>query len=110
MLVKACGHGQRNRCRTDTHGFPIRHAPRKKFAPGFRTGDLVRAVIPNGKIQGVHVGRVAIRFGQDFQLGEVSVHPRHLHAVHRADGYASSLGETLKVEAPSSADLLLGHA
>ena len=70
---------------------------RRKFEKGFRTGDIVRAVIPNGKFAGVHVGRVAIRFGQNFQLGEVSVHPRHLHAVHRADGYAYSLGETLKV-------------
>ena len=97
MLVEACGHGKRNRCWTDKYGFPIRHAPRKKFEKGFRTGDIVRAVIPNGKFAGVHVGRVAIRFGQNFQLGEVSVHPRHLHAVHRADGYAYSLGETLKV-------------
>ncbi|MBV8606158.1 MAG: hypothetical protein JO034_01675 [Singulisphaera sp.] len=45
----------------------------------------------------MHVGRIAIRFGQNFQLGKVSVHPRHLRAVHRADGYAYSLGETLNV-------------
>ncbi|MBV8075422.1 MAG: HNH endonuclease [Planctomycetaceae bacterium] len=97
LLVQACGHGKRNRCWTDTHGFPIRHAPRKKFEKGFRTGDIVRAEIPNGKFAGVHVGRVAIRFGQNFQLGKVSVHPRHLLAVHRADGYSYSLGETLDV-------------
>ena len=28
LLVKACGHGKRNRCGTDKQGFPIRHAPR----------------------------------------------------------------------------------
>jgi hypothetical protein len=97
LLVEACGHGKRNRCWTDTHGFPIRHAPGKKFEKGFRTGDIVRAVIPHGKFEGVHVGRIAIRFGQNFQLGKVSVHPRYLRAVHRADGYADSLGETLNV-------------
>ncbi|MBV8315346.1 MAG: HNH endonuclease [Planctomycetaceae bacterium] len=94
LLVKACGHGKRQRCGTDKHGFPIRHAPRKKFEKGFRTGDIVRAVIPKGKFAGVHVGRVAIRFGQNFQLGKVSAHPRHLQTVHRADGYAYTFGET----------------
>ena len=106
LLVKACGHGKRNRCWTDAHGFPIRHAPRKRFEKGFRTGDVVRAVIPDGKFEGVHVGRIAIRFGRNFQLGKASVHPRHLRAVHRADGYAYSLGETLNVEVTYLADLL----
>ena len=94
MLVKARGHGKRNRCWTDKYGFPIRHAPRKKFEKGFRTGDIVRADIPKGKHQGKHTGRVAIRFGQDFQLGKVSVHPRHCRAIHRADGYTYTFGET----------------
>ncbi|MBV8266797.1 MAG: RRXRR domain-containing protein [Planctomycetaceae bacterium] len=97
LLVQACGHGKRNRCWTDKHGFPIRHAPRKKLEKGFRTGDIARAEIPNGKFAGVHVGRVAIRFGQNFQLGKVSVHPRHCKAIHRADGYAYSFGETLNL-------------
>jgi 5-methylcytosine-specific restriction endonuclease McrA len=94
LLVQACGHGKRNRCWTDTHGFPIRHAPRKKFEEGFRTGDIVRADIPNGKHRGTHTGRVAIRFGQNFQIGTVSVHPRHCKAIHRADGYAYRFGDT----------------
>ena len=98
LLVKACGHGKRNRCGTDAYGFPIRHAPKKKFEKGFRTGDIVRADIPKGKHQGKHTGRVAIRFGQNFQLGQVSVHPRHCRAIHRADGYAYSLGGTLVID------------
>ncbi len=97
LQIKACGHGKRNRCWTDTHGFPIRHAPRKKIEKGFRTGDIVRVVIPKGKHQGVHAGRVAIRFGQNFQIGKVSVHPRHCSPIHRADGYAYSFGETFVV-------------
>ncbi len=94
LLVKACGHGKRNRCWTDKYGFPIRHAPRKKFEKGFRTGDIVRADIPSGKHRGMHTGRVAIRFGQNFQIGKESVHPRHCKAIHRADGYAYAFGET----------------
>jgi 5-methylcytosine-specific restriction endonuclease McrA len=93
LLVKACGHGKRNRCWTDKHGFPIRHAPRKKFDRGFRTGDIVFAAVPSGKHQGQHLGRVALRFGQNFQVGKASIHPRHLQVVHRADGYEYSFGE-----------------
>jgi hypothetical protein len=94
LQIKACGHGRRNRCWTDRHGFPVRHEPRTKTDRGFRTGDIVEAVIPSGKYQGRHRGRVAIRFGQNFQVSSVSVHPRHLRKLHRADGYDYSLGET----------------
>jgi 5-methylcytosine-specific restriction endonuclease McrA len=93
LRIKACGHGRRNRCWTDRHGFPIRHAPRQKSDRGFRTGDWVEAVIPSGKYRGRHRGRVAIRFGQNFQVGSVSVHPRYLRRLHQADGYSYSLGE-----------------
>jgi 5-methylcytosine-specific restriction endonuclease McrA len=94
ILIKACGHGRRNRCWTDRQGFPIRHAPRKKYDRGFRTGDLVEANVPSGKYCGRHAGRVAIRFGQNFQVGAASVHPRNLRKLHSADGYAYSFGET----------------
>ena len=93
LRIQAWGHGRRNRCGTDRHGFPMRHGPRRKCDRGFRTGDLVEAVIPSGKYSGRHRGRVTIRFGQNFQLGPVSVHPRHLRKLHRADGYSYSLGE-----------------
>jgi 5-methylcytosine-specific restriction endonuclease McrA len=93
LSIKACGHGRRNRCWTDRHGFPIRHAPRKKSDRGFRTGDLVEAIIPSGVHRGRHIGRVAIRFGRNFQVGAASVHPRHLRKLHHADGYDCSFGE-----------------
>lgn len=93
LLIRACGHGKRNRCGTDRFGMPNRHAPRRKFERGVRTGDIVHAEIPNGKHAGRHTGRVIIRFGQNFQLGTVSVHPRHLHVLPRADGYDYSVGE-----------------
>ncbi|MGA8350910.1 MAG: hypothetical protein WB773_24170, partial [Isosphaeraceae bacterium] len=47
----------------------------KKFEKGFRTGGIVQAIIPSGKYQGFHTGRVAIRFGQNFQIGKVSSIP-----------------------------------
>jgi 5-methylcytosine-specific restriction endonuclease McrA len=107
LLVKACGHGKRNRCGTDQHGFPIRHAPRAKTFRGFRTGDIVRADIPNGKHRGTHTGRIAIRHRPSFRLGAIDVHPDRLQTVHRADGYNYAFGETFVVEVPYRADLLL---
>ncbi len=66
LLIKACGHGKRNRCWTDKSGFPTRHAPRAKVFRGFQTGDIVRADIPNGKHRGTHVGRITIRHRPSF--------------------------------------------
>jgi len=94
LLVKACGHGKRNRCGTDEQGFPIRHALRSKTYRDFRTGDIVRAVIPNGKHRGTHTGRIAIRHRPSFRMGAIDVHPDRLTVVYRADGYAYSFGKT----------------
>jgi hypothetical protein len=79
-------------CGTDKHGFPRTHAPRQKVWFGFRTGDLVRAVVPGGKYSGVHVGRVTIRSRPSFQLNRIDVHPKYLTLVQRADGYAYTFG------------------
>ena len=86
--VKAAGHGKRQRCGTDKHGFPIRHAPRAKRFFGFQTGDLVRAVVPKGKRVGTHFGRIAARRTGSFRVGGVDgVSWRHCRLIQRADGY-----------------------
>ncbi len=61
LLIKSCGWGSRQMCRTDKYGFPIRHLSRQKVHFGFQTGDIIRADIPKGKYIGVHVGRVTVR-------------------------------------------------
>jgi len=88
LMIAATGHGSRQMCRTDKHGFPIRHVPRQKRWFGFRTGDLVKAVVPGGKYAGTHVGRVTIRSRPSFRLNGFDVHPRTLTLIQRADGYA----------------------
>lgn len=92
LLIVAKGHGKRQRCGTDKHGFPIRHAPTQKSFMGFQTGDLVKAIIPKGKYVGTYTGRIAIRFRPSFKLttGDKSfdVHPKYIRAIHKADGYA----------------------
>lgn len=91
LVVKARGHGRRQRCGTDRYGFPIRRAPAQKFFMGFQTGDLVKAVVPNGKYAGTYTGRIAIRFKPNFKLTACSksfdVHPKYLKTIHKADGY-----------------------
>jgi 5-methylcytosine-specific restriction endonuclease McrA len=94
LFIKAMGHGKRQRCGTDKHGFPIRHAPRAKSFMGFRTGDIVRANVLVGKYRGQHTGRIAIRFEPWFRLLRFGVHPNYLTKIHRVDGYDYSLGET----------------
>jgi 5-methylcytosine-specific restriction endonuclease McrA len=88
LLIAARGHGNRQTCRTDRYGFPVRHLSRHKSYLGFRTGDLVRAVVPSGKHAGVHVGCVTIRQRASFRTGGHDVHPRYLTRLQKADGYA----------------------
>ena len=93
LLIGAKGHGRRQMCRTDKYGFPIRHVPRQKVWFGFRTGDLVRAVVPKGKNAGIHVGRVTIRTTGSFNITTASglvqgISHRHCQVIQRADGYA----------------------
>lgn len=91
LLIKATGHGTRQRCRPNKFGFPKSHAPKAKFFRGFQTGDLVSASIPKGKFAGKYVGRIAIRFRPSFVLQlpdkKFDVHPKYLTHIHRNDGY-----------------------
>jgi 5-methylcytosine-specific restriction endonuclease McrA len=104
LLIRASGHGSRQQCRTNASGFPIRHKPRAKryaFAgTRWQTGDVVRAVIPSGKAQGIHIGRIKLRFRPSFVLNGYDVHPKYLTRLQYADGYNYTLR---KEEAKSSA-------
>jgi 5-methylcytosine-specific restriction endonuclease McrA len=92
LLIKACGHGVRQRCRPDQYGFPRNPAPRAKKFAGYQTGDLVKANLPSGKFAGRHTGRIAIRHRPSFRLSTgdavFDVHPKYLVKIHSADGYA----------------------
>ena len=91
LIIKAKGHGKRQRCGTDRYGFPIRHARAQKFFMGFQTGDLVKANVLTGKYAGTYTGRIAIRLKPSFKLTAESksfdVHPNYLKTIHKADGY-----------------------
>jgi 5-methylcytosine-specific restriction endonuclease McrA len=95
LIIKARGHGIRQRCRTDKYGFPKAHALKAKFYMGFTTGDMVKADIPSGKYAGKYTGRIAIRFRPRFMLLQkdkgFDVHPKYLTTIHQADGYEYSI-------------------
>jgi 5-methylcytosine-specific restriction endonuclease McrA len=105
LLIEAKGHGTRQMCRTNKYGFPVRHVPRQKRHFGFRTGDLVEALVPKGKYLGGHVGRVAIRASGSFNISTPGglvqgISHRYCRILQRADGYAYA---TRKEERASSA-------
>lgn len=92
LLIKATGHGTRQMCGTDKHGFPIRHRSRTQIHKGFQTGDIVKAVVTSGKKIGAYVGRVLCRATGSFDIatytGRVSgISYKFCTHVHRKDGY-----------------------
>jgi hypothetical protein len=88
LLITARGHGKRQMCATDRYGFPLRHRSRPKSYLGFRTGDVVRATVPSGKVVGSPTGCVTIRQRPSFRINGHDVHPRYLMRLQKADGYA----------------------
>jgi 5-methylcytosine-specific restriction endonuclease McrA len=88
LTARAMGWGRRRRCNPDRFGLPRGHAPRQKVFFGFRTGDLVRAVVPQGKHAGTRVGRVAVRNSGSFRVGKADgISWKYCRPVHRLDGY-----------------------
>jgi 5-methylcytosine-specific restriction endonuclease McrA len=91
LVIRAMGHGNQQMCWTNRHGFPIRHRTRVKRFWGFQTGDLVRAVVPTGNHQGMHVRRVTIRQRPSFRENGVDVHPKYVRVLQKRDGYGYEL-------------------
>ena len=90
--VKACGHGSRQMCRMDKYGFPRTKAKGLRIIKGFRTGDIVKAVVTSGKKAGEHSGRVAVRSRGSFNIATAhgtvqGISHKHCVLLHRADGY-----------------------
>ncbi len=95
--ITATGHGNRQMCGTDRFGFPIRHRTRHKRFCGFQTGDIVQAVVTQGKKVGVYEGRVLVRASGFFDIrttaGRVTgINARYCQPLHRTDGYTYRTG------------------
>jgi len=97
LRVIATGHGCRQMCLMDTFGFPRSKPKEAKRVQGYQTGDLVRAVVHQGKKVGTYVGKVAVRSSGSFNIttthGVVQgISHRYCTPIHRSDGYRYEKG------------------
>ncbi|MEQ9553129.1 MAG: RNA-guided endonuclease IscB [Coleofasciculus sp. G3-WIS-01] len=100
LVIKATGHGHRKMAQINKFGFPRRKKDgshsvrtRTKEFHGFKTGDIVRAIVPTGKNQGTHIGRVTVRAYRVFDLTTVkgklqSINWKYFESIWKTDGYA----------------------
>ena len=93
LVITAMGRHSRQMCRVNDVGFPDKAPKATSVVGGFRTGDLVRAVVrpPSTKV-GVYVGRIAIRATgycniKTAQETVQGIHVRYCQPIHRGDGY-----------------------
>jgi 5-methylcytosine-specific restriction endonuclease McrA len=93
LFIRCAGRGSHKRTRCTADGFPRGYLSPQKVHHGFRTGDMVRAVVPSGKRKGTHLGRVAVRATGNFNLQTVhgtvqGLSHRFCRLIQPADGYA----------------------
>jgi 5-methylcytosine-specific restriction endonuclease McrA len=97
LLIKAIGHGRRQMCLMNKYGFPRTKAKQKQFTHGFRTGDIVQAVVPSHlRYPGRHVGRMSAKANGAFTIttatGTVAdIGKKYCRKLQRADGYGYQL-------------------
>jgi 5-methylcytosine-specific restriction endonuclease McrA len=99
-LIEATGRQKRQMVHVDGHGFPVGRAKGPGRVQGFRTGDLVRAVVTSGKKSGTYVGRVGVKTTGYFKMtgshGMVEgIHARYCSPLHRNDGYSYRKGKAV---------------
>jgi hypothetical protein len=92
LRIKCTGWGTRQICGTDRYGFPTRHRERKQVHFGFRTGNIVKAVVTSGKKVGEYVGRLLCRKTGSFDIatntgGVTGISHRFCKSIHQKDGY-----------------------
>lgn len=62
LIVEAMGRGTRLLGQLNSCGIiVVKYKDRHKRVNGLQTGDIIRAVVPNGKYRGEHTGRLMIR-------------------------------------------------
>lgn len=97
LTIKCTGRGSRQRTRLDRFGFPRGYLMRGKSVHGFRTGDMVRAIVPHtSKKAGSHQGRLAVRASGSFDIQTTGgivqgISHKHCRILCRGDGYSYNL-------------------
>lgn len=97
LLITANGYGNRQMCLMDKHGFPRTKPKRARSVKGYQTGDIVKALVTQGKKAGTYIGKVAVRVTGFFNIttgrGTVEgISHRYCHLICRVDGYSYQFG------------------
>jgi len=97
LAITAMGRGEHCRTNWTKQGFPRAYLMRQKQVKGFKTGDRVRAVVPDKlKTAGTHVGRVQVRKSGSFAISTRDrdmdgINAKYFHLIQRGDGYSYAL-------------------
>lgn len=91
--IQAVGRGAYRRTRLDKYGSRRGLLMRQKSVKGFKTGDIVKAIVEKGKNIGTYVGKVAVRITGSFAIqtlkGKVDgVNAKYCKLLQKGDGYA----------------------
>jgi hypothetical protein len=98
LLITARGRHSRQMCTTNAFGFPDKAPKATSEVGGFRTGDMVCAVVPASSTKsGTYVGRIAIRASGYCNITTASgkiqdIHVRYCRLLQRPDGYSYQHG------------------
>jgi 5-methylcytosine-specific restriction endonuclease McrA len=98
-IIEATGRQRRQMANMDAFGLPRGHPKGPGCVQGFKTGDLVRAVVTKGKKIGTYQGRVAVKSdgyfkitGRPFGMIE-GIHACYCIPLQRNDGYRYATGK-----------------
>ncbi len=99
LRIIAAGRQCRQMCLMDRYGFPRTKAKQHSAKHSFRTGDIVRAVVPaHLKNAGTHVGRMAAKARGSFTIATstglvTDISHRYCTLIARNDGYSYGQGK-----------------
>lgn len=96
VIVK--GRGTRQITVLDRYGFPRGYRKRRKLFYGFRTGDMIKAFVSEGKYKGIWKGTVACRESGYFDIKNKAgkriaqgISYKYCKVIQRFDGYCYDL-------------------
>jgi len=111
LLIRAYGHGCRQMCLMNKYGFPRTDPKEKHPKHGFKTGDMVKAVVPSHlKRAGTHVGRMSAKASGSFTIAAKSgtvpdIGKNYCRKLQKADGYGYSTSECMMENFPACGQL-----
>jgi 5-methylcytosine-specific restriction endonuclease McrA len=105
LSITATGWQCRQMCLMNESGFPRTRAKQQSRVRGFRTGDIVRAVVPAGTKAGTYVGRVAVRANGFFNVTTKTrtiqgIAARACRIIHHQDGFGYANGGATSSRSP----------